>query len=421
MALKGTIHIPGDKSISHRAVMIGSLAKGKTTVDNFLMGADCLSTIDCFRLLGVDIEVSDNKVVINGLGWGNLKESHTVLPVGNSGTTTRLISGILAAHPIYSVLSGDDSLNNRTMKRVIDPLKSMGAQVYGRKNNTYAPLTIIGSNKLKAINYNSPIASAQVKSCLIFAGLGADGITTVTEPVKSRDHTELMLSSFGAKLDVEGNAVKVHPNPILTGQNITVPGDISSAAFFIAAASIVPGSELTLKNVGMNPTRTGILKAFEMMGGQYEVLREYKAGAEPVADILVKYCKLKGAKIAGSIVPELIDEVPILALMASQAEGESVFDDLGELRVKESDRIKAIVTNFSAMGIDIKETERGFIIKGSNKIKGAKFTTYHDHRMSMVAQVAQLLTTEKIDIDDYECAAVSFPEFTKVLRSVVAG
>ncbi len=419
-SLKGQITVPGDKSISHRAVMLGALAHGRTTVENFLMGEDCLSTIACFRKLGIAIAVDEGKnhVEIEGKGIRGLTEASDILPVGNSGTTTRLISGILSGQPFYSVLSGDQSLNSRPMKRVIEPLSRMGARIYGRKGNTCAPLTIIGKEKLAPIEYSSPIASAQVKSAIILAGLYGDGVTKVTEPSKSRDHTERMLTAFGAKVETGPDWASVSGGQELHGREVLVPGDISSAAFFLVAGSIVPGSEILIRNVGVNPTRTGILEALKAMGADISLLDEREASGEPVADLLVKSAPLKGTEIGGEIIPRLIDEIPILAVAAAAATGRTVIRNAEDLRAKESDRIKALADNLSRLGVPVEEQPDGLVIEGKEQISGGSWNTYFDHRMAMSGLVIGLVSLSDVIIDNEECVSVSFPGFINLLKGL---
>ena len=367
--LKGKITVPGDKSISHRCVMFGSIAEGTTEVQHFLTGADCLATIRCFRSLGIEIEEKETSVIIHGKGLRGLTAPSQMLDAGNSGTTTRLLSGILAGQAFESSLSGDDSLNRRPMKRIMDPLTQMGAKISSIRNNGCAPLHI-SPGELHGIDYESPVASAQVKSCILLAGLYADGETSVTEPSLSRNHTELMLKEFGADirstyaLDSTKATASIYPGGRLCGQKITVPGDISSAAYFIAAGLLVPDSEILIENVGINPTRAGILRVCEDMGGDITLLNERIEGGEKIADILVRTSRLHGITIEGDIIPTLIDEIPVIAVMAAAAEGTTVIKDAAELKVKETDRIETVTDNLKAMGCDAVPTEDGMIIKG---------------------------------------------------------
>ena len=418
--LKGTLQVPGDKSISHRSVMFGSLARGITEVSGFLNSADCLSTIDCFRKMGIEIETDPSaaRVRVHGKGILGLSAPASTLDCGNSGTTTRLISGILAGQPFHSRLTGDDSIKKRPMKRVIDPLTAMGASIRSEKGNGCAPLLIAPAH-LHGIEYHSPVASAQVKSCVLLAGLYADRMTTVVEPSLSRNHTELMLKGFGADVRSDGCRASILPNPDLHGIRVSVPGDISSAAYFIAAALLVPGSEILLPNVGINPTRDGILEVIENMGGSIEVLNEKESGGERSADLLVRAQKLHGCRIGGALIPRLIDELPIIAVLAANAGGTTVITDAGELRVKESDRLEAIVTSLRAMGADVTGTEDGMIIRGGRPLKGALIDSRMDHRIAMSFAVASLIADGPTTIRDAGCVTISYPEFYRDLASLI--
>ncbi len=412
--LKGEVTIPGDKSISHRAVMFGALAKGTTEVTNFLQGADCLSTIDCFRRLGIQIENTPDKILIHGKGLHGLTKSDTMLDVGNSGTTTRLISGILAGQNFETTLNGDASIQSRPMKRIMEPLSLMGANITSIRNNNCAPLRIVGT-PLHGIHYISKVASAQVKSCILLAGLYADGVTSVTEPSISRNHTELMLNGFGANVNYEGKTASIAPNPELCGQKIEVPGDISSAAYFIAAGLIVPNSEILVKNVGINPTRDGLIRVCQAMNADITLLNKRENGGEPVADILVRYSALKAATIEGEIIPTLIDELPMLAVMACFAEGMTIIKDAAELKVKESDRIAVMVDNLSRMGAHITATDDGMIIEGGHPLHGAVIDSHLDHRIAMSFAVASLACEGETEILDADCVNISYPNFYKDL------
>lgn len=413
--LKGSVTVPGDKSISHRCIMFGSIADGITEVRNFLQGADCLATIRCFRSLGIEIEETGSTVTVHGKGLHGLSAPDGILDVGNSGTTTRLLSGILAGQPFESRLSGDESLNSRPMKRIIDPLTQMGARISSIPGNGCAPLHIAPSS-LHGIHYDSPVASAQVKSCILLAGLYADGETSVTEPSLSRNHTELMLREFGADirtthaLDSTRATASIRPCSGLYGQKITVPGDISSAAYFIAAGLIVPDSEILIENVGINPTRAGILKVCEDMGGNITLLNERTEGGEKIADILVKTSSLHGITIEGDIIPTLIDEIPVIAVMAAVAEGTTVIKDASELKVKETDRIETVTDNLKAMGCNVTPTADGMIITGG-KLKGASIHTLLDHRIAMAFSIAALVAEGNTKILDSKCVDVSYPTF----------
>lgn len=416
-SLRRELTVPGDKSISHRAVMFGALAQGMTEVHHFLKGADCLSTIDCFRRLGIRIEETDDVLLIDGKGLDGLVSPTDILDAGNSGTTTRLLAGILAAQPFSSTLTGDASLQKRPMKRIVDPLTQMGASLTSINENGCVPLRIAG-RPLHGIHYISSVASAQVKSAVLLAGLYAEGETSVTEPFVSRDHTELMLGSFGAQIAASGTTVTIQPRPALSGQCITVPGDISSAAYFIAAALLVPNSEVLIRNVGINPTRDGILKAAQAMGGNIQLLNRRTAGGEPVADLLVTSSSLHGITIEGSMIPGLIDELPVIAVMAAAAQGTTVIRDAAELKVKESDRIAVMVKNLSAMGADITGTDDGMIIRGGPALCGAQIDAFEDHRIAMSFAVAALFADGETEIRGSDCVQISYPGFYEDLQSL---
>ena len=407
--LHGEITVPGDKSISHRAVMFGSLAKGTTRITHFLEGADCLSTISCFRKMGIDIENNNGEILVHGKGLRGLSSPTDILDVGNSGTTTRLISGILAGQNFVSELTGDDSIQSRPMKRIMTPLLSMGADITSIKGNNCVPLRIAG-HPLKAIHYDSPVASAQVKSCVLLAGMYSDGVTSVTEPVLSRNHTEIMLNYFGAQVTSEGTTASIVPEPSLHAREITVPGDISSAAYFIAAGLLVPGSEILLKNVGINPTRDGLLRVCKDMGADITMLNVNMDG-EPTADLLVRTSSLHGTTVSGEIIPTLIDEIPMIAVMAAFAEGTTIIKDAKELKVKESDRILVMAENLSRMGADITPTEDGMIIHGGKPLHGAVIDSYLDHRVAMSFAIAGLLCDGPLSIKGGDCVKISYPEF----------
>lgn len=408
--LQGEITIPGDKSISHRSVMFGSLAEGLTEIHGFLKGADCLSTIGCFRQMGIPIEEENGVILVHGKGIHGLCAPADTLDVGNSGTTTRLMSGILAGQDFTAVMSGDESLNSRPMKRIITPLSMMGAKIESIQGNDCAPLKITGT-KLHAIHYNSPVASAQVKSAVLLAGLYADGITKVTEPALSRNHTELMLESFGAKVTTEHLTASITPPQNLYSQKIIVPGDISSAAFFIVAGLITPNSEILIKNTGINPTRAGILKVCEAMGADITYLNKKDDVGEPTADLLVKTSHLKATVIEGDIIPTLIDELPVIALMACFAKGTTIIKDAQELKVKESNRIDLMANNLNAMGAKVTPTEDGMIIEGGHPLHGASIFCKYDHRIAMTFAIAGINADGETDIIDSECVAVSYPTF----------
>lgn len=407
--LKGELTVPGDKSISHRAVMFGSLAKGTTRISHFLTGADCLSTISCFRKMGIDIEEHEGQVLVHGKGLHGLTAPSEILDVGNSGTTTRLISGILAGQSFVSELNGDASIQKRPMKRIMTPLSAMGAEIESLKGNGCAPLRITGK-KLHAIHYDSPVASAQVKSCVLLAGMYGDGVTSVTEPVLSRNHTELMLNFFGAHVQSQGTTASIQPEPVLEARDVAVPGDISSAAYFIAAGLLTPGSEILLRNVGINPTRDGMLRVCQAMGGDITLLNVRNEG-EPTADLLVRTSALHGTDIGGELIPTLIDEIPMLAVMAAFAEGRTVIRDAQELKVKESDRIAVMAENLARMGADITPTEDGMIINGGKALHGAEIDSHLDHRIAMSFAVAGTLCDGTLSVKNGDCVNISYPGF----------
>lgn len=411
--LRGEITVPGDKSISHRGIMLGSLAEGDTHLHGFLEGADCLSSIACFQKMGIEIERDGSNVTIHGKGLHGLKAPSEILDAGNSGTTTRLMSGILAGQDFSSTITGDDSLRTRPMKRVITPLSKMGAVI--DSDNGCLPMTVTGGH-LHGIDYISPVASAQVKSCVLFAGLYADGKTSVTEPAISRNHTELMLSGFGAsvKTDEEKHYVEVEPEPVLHGQDITVPGDISSAAYFLVAGLICEDADILIKNVNINPTRAGILKVIEDMGGNISYIDRRTVSGEEVADINVRTSSLHGTTVKGDIIPTLIDELPVIAVMAAYADGRTVIRDAAELRVKESNRIATVTENLRAMGCDITPTDDGYIINGGRPLHGASIKTYKDHRIAMSFAVAALNADGETTLDDPSCVNISYPGFFSV-------
>lgn len=420
--LKGEVTIPGDKSISHRSIMLGSIALGTTEITHFLEGADCLSTIDCFRKMGVEIERKPSSILVHGKGLRGLTAPASTLNVGNSGTTTRLISGILSGQNFATTLSGDDSLNSRPMKRIMTPLNTMGAHIRSLNDNGCAPLHI-RPGALHGIHYQSPVASAQVKSAVLLAGLYADSPTSVTEPALSRNHTELMLQGFGAyvatDLHTDGTATAhVEPCKELYGQQICVPGDISSAAYFIAAALLVPGSELLVKNVGTNFTRAGFLKVCKAMGADIETVSQTIEGGESRADLLVRYSHLKGTVIEGDIIPTLIDEIPMIAIMAAFADGQTVIRDAAELKVKETNRIDTVTAGLKAMGADITPTDDGMIIEGTGHLNGAFIQSCLDHRIAMAFSVAGLASDGETQIVDSQCVDVSYPEFYATLNSI---
>ncbi|MET0786701.1 MAG: 3-phosphoshikimate 1-carboxyvinyltransferase [Paenisporosarcina sp.] len=416
-SLRGTITIPGDKSISHRSIMFGAMAKGKTTVEGFLLGDDCLSTISCFRKLGVKIDVDGHQVTIESDGINNWKEPQDILNTGNSGTTTRLILGILAASPIHAVIIGDDSIAKRPMRRVIDPLRQMGAQISGRSGGQYTPLAVQGTT-LQGITYLMPVASAQVKSAILLAGLHSEGITIVKETEPTRDHTERMMRQFGVHVEsVDGN-IQLQGGQELVSTHIEVPGDISSAAFFLVAGAITANSDILLKNVGLNPTRTGILDVLSQMGATLQIEESPSSGEEPSGNIQIKSSQLSGIEIGGELIPRLIDEIPIIALLATQASGTTIIRDAAELKVKETDRIAAVVTELKKLGANIVATEDGMIINGPVQLNGAKITSYGDHRIGMMGAIAALISNGTVKIDDPSCISVSYPNFFEHLKNV---
>ena len=413
--LRGEITIPADKSVSHRAVMFSSIAKGECVIKNFSSGVDCHSTLNIFKQLGTNIEFIDEKT-LTVKSDGNLRKSLSPLDAGNSGTTTRLISGILAGQNFDSVIIGDESLSKRPMKRIIEPLTLMGANI--ESVDGHAPLTIHGG-KLRGINYSSKLASAQVKSCILLAGLKAEGSTTYTEPYVSRNHTELMLKYLEADIKTEDSSVTIYPSE-LTTKDISIVGDISSAAFFIVAGLIVQGSDFIIKNVGLNPTRTGIIDVAERMNGRINILDKRFESGEDVGDVRIQYSdNLKGCIIEGDDIPRLIDELPVIAVLASQAEGQTIVKNAEDLRNKESDRIKCLVSELTKIGIDIVETSDGFIINGKKNIKGgAELESYHDHRLAMSFYIAGLIAEKEIAINGFEWTKISFPEFEELVYNL---
>ncbi|RKL63978.1 3-phosphoshikimate 1-carboxyvinyltransferase [Thermoanaerobacteraceae bacterium SP2] len=439
-SLRGQITVPGDKSISHRAIMLGAIAQGVTEIERFLMAEDCLATVDCFRKMGIDIRIihenmsstgkeiagksevldfnpENAKVKVFGKGLHGLKKPDCPLYVGNSGTTIRLLSGILAGQDFDVEITGDESIRRRPMGRVTEPLRLMGANIEGAEGGNKAPLKIRGG-KLFAINYRLPVASAQVKSSLLLAGLYAKGQTTIEEPEKSRDHTEIMMKAFGVDISRENNTVRLNPVPELRPQKITIPGDISSAAFFMVGACILPDSDIIIKNVGINPTRTGIVDALRLMGADIEILNESITNGEPVADIRVRSSRLKGINVKGPIIPRIIDEIPILAVAAAFAEGVTVIKDAGELKVKESNRIAAMVDGLSRFGASITETEDGMVIEGGGKLKGGRVKSYGDHRIAMSQAITALGAEGSTIIENVDCVNISYPDFFKTLAKI---
>ena len=415
--LKGQIQVPGDKSISHRSVMFGSIAQGTTEIHGYLQGADCLSTISCFQKMGISIENKGETVLVHGRGLHGLTRPDSVLDCGNSGTTTRLISGILSAQSFDVTLTGDASIQKRPMKRIIEPLSQMGARITSVHDNGCAPLFIQGSS-LHGIHYTSKVASAQVKSSILLAGLYAEGETRVTEPYISRNHSEIMLRSFGADIRTEGTTAIIQPAKELFANKIQVPGDISSAAFFLCAGLMIPNSELLIRHVGINPTRDGILRVCRDMGADLTIVNASTGDGEPTADLLVRSSDLHGTVIGGAIIPTLIDELPMIAAMACFAEGETVIKDAAELKVKESNRIDVMVRNLTAMGADVTETEDGMIIHGGKPLHGAVVDSHKDHRIAMTFAVAALAADGETEIIDADCVDISYPAFYEELEKL---
>ncbi len=419
-SLKGTVTIPGDKSISHRAIMFGSVATGKTHITNFLPGADCLSTIACFKQMGVHIEQNGASVIVEGNGIEGLREPTNLLDVGNSGTTFRLMMGLLAGRSFFSVLAGDDSIAKRPMNRVTIPLQQMGTSIDGRGDGTFAPIAIRGGN-LKGITYASPVASAQVKSAILLAGLQAEGITTVTETHRSRNHTENMLESFGVDVKREGLSVSVSGGQELKATNVEVPGDISSAAFFLVAGAIVPDSTITLLNVGINYTRSGILDVLEQMGAAMSIKNKRVVNQEEVADLTMSTSELSGTIIEGEMIPRLIDELPVIALLATQANGRTIIKDAEELKVKETNRIDAVVEALQKLGASITGTSDGMIIEGRTTLRGGAVSSLGDHRIGMMLAVAGCITEGDVELALSEAIKVSYPDFFEHLKQLKAG
>jgi 3-phosphoshikimate 1-carboxyvinyltransferase len=416
--IRGEMTVPGDKSISHRAIMLGSLARGATTVRGVLRGEDNLATLNAFRAMGVDVEDDGDTLRLEGKGLHGLSEPADCLDCGNSGTSMRLMTGLLAGQRFFSVLTGDRYLRNRPMKRVVEPLARMGAQIFGRSGGEKAPLAIVG-RELAGTTYATRVASAQVKSALMLAGLYASGETVVTEPHLSRDHTERMFRYFGADLETFPGGVRVRGGRELTGGDIVVPGDISSAAFFMVAASIVPGSELLIEGVGVNPTRTGIIDILSRMGASLELVNPRELSGEPVADLLVRHAALRGVEIGGDLVPRAIDEFPVLCVAAACAEGRTIVRDARELRVKETDRIAAMAANLRRAGVEVVETEDGMEIEGGERLRGCVAESFGDHRIAMSMLVAGLVADGDVTVNDVGCIATSFPGFLPLLEGVV--
>ena len=417
--ITANISIPGDKSISHRAVMLSSIAKGDSLIHHFLTGEDCLSTIDCFRKMGVDIQLKQDCVHVRGQGLRGLKEPVEMLDAGNSGTTIRLLTGILSGQSFESRITGDDSLRKRPMDRVIVPLRQMGAKIQGIEKENVAPLSI-GGGSLKGIHYASPIASAQVKSAVLLAGLYAQGTTSIQEPYPSRDHTEIMLQDMGGNIGYQEGRIICEPAQQLYGKERKIPGDISSAAFFLVLGSILENSEILMEGVGINPTRTGIMDALIQMGAHIEALNKRRIAGEWVADLKVRSAKLRGIEIGGAMIPRLIDEIPVLGVAACFAQGTTVIRDAKELKVKESNRLDALVSELRKIGAEIEALEDGMVIHGGNKLTGGEITSYGDHRIAMAMTIGGLASREGVMIDCPECTEISFPHFYSIIERIMS-
>jgi 3-phosphoshikimate 1-carboxyvinyltransferase len=415
--LETILSVPGDKSISHRSVIIGSISSGITDIENFLPGQDCLSTVQCIRQLGIEVEqLSSTQLKVIGKGMQGLSEPDNFMDAGNSGTTIRLLSGLLAGQNFLSILTGDASIRKRPMARIAEPLRKMGAEIWGRCDGRYAPLSIRGG-RLKGIQYNSPVASAQVKSAILLAGMYADGETAVTEPALSRNHTELMLKAFGANIETNGLTTTIKES-LLKAQRVVIPSDISSAAFFLVTGAIIPDSKITVTRVGLNPTRTGILDVLEEMGAKISIANKFESSGELMGDITIQGQGLKGVKIGGDIIPRLIDEIPVLAVAAAAAEGKTEIKDAAELKVKESNRLQAIAAELSRFGADIQETEDGLIIAGRKNYSGAVCESYHDHRIAMACALMGLISSGQTIVRGSECIDISFPGFHDTLQNL---
>ncbi|MBI3611482.1 MAG: 3-phosphoshikimate 1-carboxyvinyltransferase [Nitrospirae bacterium] len=417
--LQGTISVPGDKSVTHRAIILGSLARGTTVVKDYLSAEDCLHTASAFRLMGISIEDKNGRLRIEGKGLHGLSEPATVLDLGNSGTGLRLLTGVLAGQDFFSVVTGDESLRRRPMRRVVDPLRRMGAEIEGREDGNRAPLAVRG-RRLKGLTYALPVASAQVKSALLLAGLLADGRTVLTEPLPSRDHTERMFRGMGIPLEIEGNQLLLSPPSEFSGREIVVPGDFSSAAFFIVAATIVRNSELRIRDVGVNPTRIGLLEILAEMGAEIRFENRREFDHEPVADLIVRSRPLRAVRVKPESVPKTIDEFPILCVAATAAEGETVIRGAEELRMKESDRIRTVASELSKMGADLEELPDGLVIRGGRKLSGARCSSHGDHRIAMALAVAGLTASGETAVEGAEWIETSFPGFQSLLKSVTA-
>jgi 3-phosphoshikimate 1-carboxyvinyltransferase len=416
--LRGTLTVPGDKSITHRAIILSALAEGESTIDNYCGGADCLHTVRAFEALGVPVEIRADRLRIGGKGLEGLREPDQILDCGNSGTGIRLLAGVLAGQSFFSILTGDESVRRRPMGRIVGPLRQMGATIAGRRAGDLAPLAITGT-RLRGINHVSPIASAQVKSAVLLAGLFAEGVTSVTEPSSSRDHTERMFTYLGISLPREGLRVTVRGRSAHKAKDMVVAGDISAAAFFLVAASIVPDSDVTISSVGINPTRTGILTCLREMGARIELLNQRDQAGEPVADLRVRYAPLHGIRIGPAQIPETIDELPVLCLAAACAEGETIISGAAELRVKESDRIATVATELRRLGAEVEERPDGMRIAGARPLRGAVCQSYGDHRVAMTMAVAGLVAQGETRVEDVACISTSFPDFDKYLRRLL--
>ena len=414
--IQGEITVPGDKSISHRAIILSSISKGPSRIEGFLRGEDCLGTIDCFRQLGVDIVDKGSIIYVHGKGLGGLREPGDILDVGNSGTTIRLVSGILAGQNFFTIITGDESIRQRPMDRIAIPLRQMGANIHARGKGNLAPMAIWGGD-LKPIDYTLPVPSAQIKSAILLAGLYTKGETSIRGGGKSRDHTERMLGAFGANILFENNLLTLRPST-LYGQEIQIPGDISSAAFFIAGAAVLPGSHLRIKNVGLNPTRTGIIDIIREMGGNIEIDNQWMSGGEEIGDIIVRGGKLRGINIGGNIIPRLIDEIPVIAVIAALAQGKTLITGAEELKVKETNRISAMVEEMNKLGIRVKELADGMEIHGPNKIHGGQVESHGDHRIAMALAIAGLFANSPVKIKNSNCIGISFPGFEESLKKI---
>ncbi|MBM4462981.1 MAG: 3-phosphoshikimate 1-carboxyvinyltransferase [Chloroflexi bacterium] len=421
--LKGEITPPGDKSISHRAVLLNSIAQGKARLSNFSPGADCASTVACLQALGVKItQVASDPpgLEVQGVGKKGLREADDVLNAGNSATTMRLLTGLLAAQPFLSIITGDDSLRSRPMDRVIQPLRLMGARIWGRGGDSLGPLAVKGG-ELHGIDYVLPVASAQIKSAVLIAALFADGTTTVQEPAKSRDHTERLLQAMGVKLKMNGASLSLSsPVPALNSIDLDIPGDISSAAYWLVAAAIHPNAQVKVKNTGINPTRTGIIDVLLRMGARLRIENQRRVGDEPVADLVIESSELAGVEIGGDLVPRLIDEIPVIAVVACAARGTTVIKDAAELRVKETDRIRSLARELSKLGADVEEMPDGMVIHGRAKLHGATCSSHRDHRLAMALAVAGLIAEGQTVIEHAEAAGISYPSFWQDMTNIQA-